>query len=275
MICPSRSRAATVGKYIAPTHRIWRWAWNENDSTLHRLRHDSTPEDVLVSGKKPNRFHYSHTQPSKEHNMICSVKSTLEGEHFRLTSIAPIVIPNPVPTSFMEVLTLWGNTWLWEHVSMTGGVSWLEESIADSTLVVVTDGSYIRELFPNICSATFILKCSKGRGRIFGAFTEASRVANAYRGELLGLLAIHLIILSINKMNSKLTGNMEIGLDCLGALKRVTYLPLYRIPSRCRHLDILKMILVDCQGLTFTTYYSHIKAHQDNNASFSKLSRKA
>ncbi len=57
MICPSRSRAATVGKYITPTHRIWRWAWNENDSTLHRLRHDSTREDVFVSGKKPNRFH--------------------------------------------------------------------------------------------------------------------------------------------------------------------------------------------------------------------------
>jgi hypothetical protein len=67
-----------------------------------------------------------------------------------------------------------GNTWLWEHVYITGGDTWIEESIADGTLVVVTDGSYIRELFPNVCSATFVLECSKGRGRIFGAFTEAS-----------------------------------------------------------------------------------------------------
>jgi hypothetical protein len=233
MICPNISRAATVGKYITPTHRIWRWAWNENDSTLHRLRHDSTMEDVSVSGKKPNRFHYSHTQPCKEHNTICSVESTLEGEHFRLTSIAPIAIPNPVPTSFMEVLTSWGGMWLWEHVSMTSGVSWLEESIADSTLVAVTDGSYIRELFQNVCSAAFVFKCSKECGRIFSAFTEASCVANTYRGELLGLMAIHLIILSVNKMNSKLTGSVEIVTDSLGALKRVTYLPPYRIPSWC------------------------------------------
>ncbi len=63
--------------------------------------------------------------------------------------------------------------------------------------------------------------------------------------------------------------------DCLGALKRVTYLPPYRIPSRCRHSDILKKILLHCRGLTFTTYYSHVKKHQDDKDSFSKLSRKA
>jgi hypothetical protein len=159
---------------------------------------------------------------------------------------------------------------------MNGGVLWLEKSIADSMLMVVTDWSYIRELFPNVCSATFVLECSKGCGRIFGAFMDASRnVANTYRGELLGLMAIHLIILSVNEMNSKLTGNVEIVLDCLGALKRVTYLPPCRIPSWCQHSDILKTILVHCQGLTFTTYYLHIKTHQDGNASFSKLSRKA
>jgi hypothetical protein len=41
MICPSKSRATTVGKFIAVPHRIWRWAWNKEDSTLHRLRYDS------------------------------------------------------------------------------------------------------------------------------------------------------------------------------------------------------------------------------------------
>jgi hypothetical protein len=99
-------------------------------------------------------------------------------------------------------------------------------------------------------------------------------VANAYRGELLGLMAIHLIIVSINKMNLKLSGSVQIVSDCLGALKRVTYLPPYRIPSWCQHSDILKTILVHCHELTFTMYYLHIKAHQDNNVSFSKLSRK-
>jgi hypothetical protein len=33
-------------------------------------------------------------------------------------------------------------------------------------------------------------------------------------------------------------------------------------------------ILIHCRGLSFTTYYSHVKAHQDNTASFEELSRK-
>ncbi len=68
---------------------------------------------------------------------------------------------------------------------------------------------------------------------------------------------------------------MEIVSDCLGALNRVSYLPPYRIPSRCRQSNILKNILVHCRDLSFATRYSHIKAHQDNHTSFKNLDRKA
>ncbi len=92
---------------------------------------------------------------------------------------------------------------------------------------------------------------------------------------MLDLMAIHLILLSINKIHCNLSGSVEIVSDCLGALNRVTYLPPYRILPRCRHSEIVKNILVHCRDLTFTIYYSHIKAHQDDNVSFNKLSRKA
>jgi hypothetical protein len=98
------------------------------------------------------------------------------------------------------------------------------------TMVAVTDGSYIRELYPTLCSVAFILKCSKGHGRVVGSFSEALLVANAYLGELLGLMAIHLILLSINKILQNLGGSVEIVSDCLGALKQVTSLPPYCIP---------------------------------------------
>jgi hypothetical protein len=88
-------------------------------------------------------------------------------------------------------------------------------------------------------------------------------------------MAIHLILLSINEIHRNLSGSVEVVSDCLGALNRVTYLPPYRILSRCWHSDILKSILLHCRDLTFTTYYLHIKAHQNENVSFNKLSRKA
>jgi hypothetical protein len=160
-------------------------------------------------------------------------------------------------------------------MSVSGGVAWLDKSISKGTLVAVTDRSYIKELFPNLCSMAFALKCSKGHGRVVGLFSEALLVANAYRGELLGLMAIHLILLSVNKTHQMLAGSVEIVSDCLGAVKCVAYLTPYQIPPRCCRSGILKKILVHCHGLTFTTYYSHIKAHQDDQASFSNLSRKA
>jgi hypothetical protein len=54
------------------------------------------------------------------------------------------------------------------------------------------------------------------------SFLDALLVANAYRGELLGLMAIHLILLSIDRVHSNLSGSVEVVSDCLGALKQVT-----------------------------------------------------
>ena len=71
-----------------------------------------------------------------------------------------------------------------------------------------------------------------------------------------------------------LGGSVKIVSDYLGALNRVTHLPPYHIPSRCHHLDILKNILVHCRDLSFTTYYLHIRANQDDNESFDKLDQK-
>jgi len=137
------------------------------------------------------------------------------------------------PATFLEVLESWGNTRLWENMTVSGGTEWIQHSINDGSLVAVTDGSYICKLYRNLCSAAFVLECSKGHGRIVGSFLEHADVANAYQGELLGLMAIHLILPSMNKIKPTLKGRVEIILDCLGALNRVSYLPPYRIPSRC------------------------------------------
>ena len=51
-----------------------------------------------------------------------------------------------------------------------------------------------------------------------GVLPESSKVANAYRGELLGLMAIHLILLAANKVWPTLQGQAKVYSDCLGAL---------------------------------------------------------
>jgi len=91
----------------------------------------------------------------------------------------------------------------------------LKEAIEENTLVAVTDGSYMNELYPDMNSCAFILECSRGRGRMLGAFSEQTMAACSYGGKLLGLLAIHLVLLSINKINPTLTGSVHIFSNCL------------------------------------------------------------
>ncbi len=146
-------------------------------------------------------------------------------------------------------------------------------AIAGETLVAVTDGSYIREHYPELCSAAFILECTQGGGRVTGAFPEASIDTNAFQGELLGLMAVHLLLLVVNTVSPGLTGLVRVYSDCLGALSRVAELPPYRVPSCCRHSDILRTILVNCSGLTFSRKYCHVEAHQDDKVKWEELMR--
>ena len=48
-----------------------------------------------------------------------------------------------------------------------------------------------------------------------------------------------------------------------------------RIPSKCRHSDVLKNIMVHCSDLSFTRLFSQVLAHQDARTKFEDLTRLA
>jgi hypothetical protein len=136
----------------------------------------------------------------------------------------------------------------------------------------MTDGSYMKELYPDILLAAFVIECFRGRGRIWGSFPEVSQCACSYRGELVGLMAIHLILLLINEVNKDLSGFVIMYSDCLGALDKVKNLPPSCIPKTSAHLDVLKNILVNCSNISFNRYLSHVSAHQYDQQDYCFLS---
>ena len=81
---------------------------------------------------------------------------------------------------------------------LIGKDDWIEKAIANSSCVAVTYGSYMRDLYRNVCSTAFIFECTDGTGILIGLFPEKTVSSNAYQGELLGLMAIHLILRRIN-----------------------------------------------------------------------------
>ena len=103
--------------------------------------------------------------------------------------------PSPLKhDSFLEVLIEWDCTWMWDSMVLVGKYDWIEKDIANCSCVAVTNGSYMRELYPNVCSTAFIFKCTDGTGRLIGSFPETTASANSYQRELLVLMAIHIIL---------------------------------------------------------------------------------
>jgi hypothetical protein len=92
------------------------------------------------------------------------------------------------------VLLKWERTWMWDNIQWEGDDNWIADSIRQGTCMAVTDGPYMKTLYPDIHLATFILECSNKSGRLWGSFPESSQCACSYRGELVGLIAIHLIL---------------------------------------------------------------------------------
>ena len=85
-----------------------------------------------------------------------------------------------------------------------------------------------------------MLEFTQGRDRLIVTFSEHSAADNAYRGELLGLMAIHFLLLSVHTIYNALQGSVKIYSDCLGTLGRVADLPSNRILTRCGNSDIKK-----------------------------------
>lgn len=104
-----------------------------------------------------------------------------------------------------------------DNISIEGDKNWIVESLIDDSCMAVMES-----VNPTICYVAFILEYEKGSGRILGSFCEQSSVACSYRGELLGLLGIHLIVLGIALANEGIHCKVEIARQLYG-------------PSNCFH----------------------------------------
>lgn len=277
LLAPRGRLDRRLGRVLTKGHKIWPWRYDIDKAELYNMKGAVMDIYTPTAGgtRRINKWQRTvQNAHRRELGVICSVREEGNGEIAIICYTEPPGAASP-PSDFWEVLDRWQRRWMWENLTWVGDDDWLAAAIADGTCIAVTDGSYMKDLYPNIQSAAVVLECTRGRGRMWCSFTETSAVACSYRGELLGLMAIHLILLAINEVHPELGGSVQIFSDCLGALDKVKNLPPSRIPSGMAHSDVLKNILVNCSDLSFARYYSHVKAHQDDTIAYQDLTRPA
>ncbi len=76
-------------------------------------------------------------------------------------------------------------------------LSWLVEGFKNETVTAVTDGSYDRKGASDVSNFGWVLCFQLAQRMLWGNFYEVSNSVISYRGELLGLLAIHHLLLLI------------------------------------------------------------------------------
>lgn len=79
--------------------------------------------------------------------------------------------------------------------------------------------------------------------------------------------------MSVVKTNDSLVGTVDIYSNCKTALWTIENLLLTMIPSRFRHANILKLILIHCKDEAAMRMYTHVRAHQDDIKDYDDLSR--
>ena len=153
---------------------------------------------------------------------------------------------------------------MWKELIMEDDPDWIVEALERGSLHCVTDGSHNPKLAPHISGAAWVLRCSHSNNELQGDFSEQSSMADSYRAEQLGMLAIHLLLLTAEEYYQRTLTDANIFCDNQGTI--ITFSKEHqRVPSGARNSDILGVLRRIQASSKLAHKLKHVKAHQDDN----------
>ncbi len=111
-----------------------------------------------------------------------------------LHSSIPIPLPLVPKIGFEQNLRHLSNHTLWLSLNFDGNGSWILDGMLNCSLIIIHDGSYMKEISPLISSAATMIYCTMTRAQCKCTWAEQSDSAGAYHGEILGRIMAQLIL---------------------------------------------------------------------------------
>lgn len=189
------------------------------------------------------------------------------GHEISLGATGPPLIEHTADSfdSFWDRLYSWGGEWMWEQVQLYAPLACIAQAFCDVTAICVTDGSYQKHVNPTLSGAGCWLIYCLGSDQILvtGSFVEDHVRAGSYRGEVLGMLAIHLFSLAIkNHFSLDSTSFGKVCCDNNGAIYRSQQWK-KRIAPGVANADLLRVFHSLHHRLGGIFRYEHVYGHQD------------
>lgn len=279
---PDGSLPRSLGKWIHPSHKSWVWMYDPQQDRLCEISSDGawlyypTGDGNGVTTRRMNIYGRTGYEDDLDTTRLVptSVTTGEMGSVHRLGIGPPLARDDGEESgTFWDFLRSWKGEWMWESARAPSDMADVVHSIENGTAVFVTDGSYNRKTRSDLSAAGWVLYCrQKKKILLTNSFHEVSRGAGSYRGELLGLLSIHLFLAAIESyFDITCHSNNTIACDNLGALNKAKS-KRKKIPSGSKHGDIRRVLRSIHRRLRGRAQYIHVYGHQDTRKGWENLS---
>ena len=191
-----------LGEYIRPRHRPTEWYMSDDEEFVYfwdeAIDAPTNERFTRHPARPPTRFRqyfvWDRTEvgrpPRERYATVTEVDSTTVA----VESYAPIPRELPPPSGFWATLRSFPNQSLWKNFVCDGDGEWIRRGLRLGSLVVVHDGSYMKQVAKDVCSAAFLIYCTHSCQRAKGSVAERASTADNYRGEILGGLMVQLVL---------------------------------------------------------------------------------
>lgn len=265
-----------LGRWLSRPPKTWVWFYDEIGNEVWEVGNmirRFVPIDTRVNTRSNRLFRATeHTRITPEPSWKTASVSIVDEEVLILHHIGP---PMPadheeVAPTFWEYLRSQGGEWMWDHVTGNREMEWFRDALSHGTAMMVADGSYSKDLDPHLCGTGWAIRCTASKQMIKGSFFERSISASSYRGELLGMVAIHALVSTAAEVYNLPVNSGSVHCDNMGALGKARAHG-RRVKASLKQGDLVRVIRSMKQGLFLQLRYQYVKSHQDDHTRWEDL----
>jgi hypothetical protein len=114
--------------------------------------------------------------------------------HVLLHTTIPTFVPSSPVSGFEQTTRHFTNQSLWVSFDYTGDGLWILDGMLAQSLIIIHDGSYMKEISPDICSMATMIYCLITRYWCKCTWAKHSASSGSYHGEILGGIMTQLIL---------------------------------------------------------------------------------
>ena len=277
----SPERQLALGGWVAPPHFQWPWVYDDREDMLYEAMSSGWRKYQRLTGR--TRRQQGYVAMSQQQSVPTGYWVSIRTLYCMGSRIITDPQRGPTPAldhqlhrSVWDLLHSWGGEWMWSSLffpSEDNDISWLVSALEDGTLIGCTDGSYDGKRSTQLSSAGWILFDSKSRKPLAGSFCEYSPGASSYRGEMLGLCALQLLLLAIDTWFSpQNVPTLTIYCDNEKAGERAQE-EHRRIKPGWSCSDVLRSFRDTKLSIRLPMRFAHVSAHMDDLLSWDQLTQ--